>query len=164
MAGNPARSRRYATPPYGETSEAIYLTQGFVYENSEAAEARFKGETDGFIYARYASPTTTCSKSACACWKALKTPAHLLRAWPPSPPPSCVSCAPATISLPARAPFGSCRWVVETPAPKYGIECTLIDGRDLGNWEKGNPAKHQAGCFSSKARPIRHSKWWISPA
>ena len=43
--------------PYGETSEAIYLTQGFVYENSAAAEARFKGETEGFIYARYASPT-----------------------------------------------------------------------------------------------------------
>ncbi|WP_407829823.1 PLP-dependent transferase, partial [Staphylococcus aureus] len=35
----------------------------------------------------------------------------------------------------ARALFGSCRWVVETLAPKYGIECTLIDGRDLGNWE-----------------------------
>ena len=42
---------------YGETSEAIYLTQGFVYDTSEAAEARFKGETDGFIYARYGSPT-----------------------------------------------------------------------------------------------------------
>lgn len=42
---------------YGETSEAIYLTQGFVYETSEAAEARFKGETEGFIYARYGSPT-----------------------------------------------------------------------------------------------------------
>ena len=43
--------------PYGETSEAIFLTQGFVYESSEAAEARFKGENDGYIYARYGSPT-----------------------------------------------------------------------------------------------------------
>ena len=42
---------------HAETSEAIFLTQGFVYESSEAAEARFKGETDGFIYARYGSPT-----------------------------------------------------------------------------------------------------------
>ena len=42
---------------YGETSEAIFLTQGFVYDSSEAAEARFKGETEGFIYARYGSPT-----------------------------------------------------------------------------------------------------------
>ena len=42
---------------HAETSEAIFLTQGFVYETSEAAEARFKGETEGFIYARYGSPT-----------------------------------------------------------------------------------------------------------
>ncbi|MGO4842280.1 PLP-dependent transferase, partial [Rhizobiaceae sp. 2RAB30] len=42
---------------FGETSEAIYLTQGFVYDSSEAAEARFKGEEPGFIYSRYANPT-----------------------------------------------------------------------------------------------------------
>ena len=42
---------------FGETSEAIYMTQGFVYDSSEAAEARFKGEEDGFIYSRYANPT-----------------------------------------------------------------------------------------------------------
>ena len=42
---------------HGETAEAIFLTQGFVYDTSAAAEARFKGETDGFIYARYGSPT-----------------------------------------------------------------------------------------------------------
>jgi len=42
---------------FGETSEAIYLTQGFVYASSEAAEARFKGEDPGFIYSRYANPT-----------------------------------------------------------------------------------------------------------
>ena len=42
---------------FGETSEAIYMTQGFVYDNSEAAEARFKGEEPGFIYSRYANPT-----------------------------------------------------------------------------------------------------------
>ena len=42
---------------HGETSEAIFLTQGYVYETAEAAEARFKGETPGFIYSRYANPT-----------------------------------------------------------------------------------------------------------
>ena len=42
---------------FGETSEAMYLTQGFVYDSAEAAEARFKGEEDGFIYSRYANPT-----------------------------------------------------------------------------------------------------------
>ena len=42
---------------HGETSEALFLTQGFVYESAEAAEARFKGENPGFIYSRYANPT-----------------------------------------------------------------------------------------------------------
>ena len=39
---------------FGETSEAIFLTQGFVYPSAEAAEARFNGEDPGFIYSRYA--------------------------------------------------------------------------------------------------------------
>ena len=43
---------------FGETSEALFLTQGFVYDSAEAAEARFKGEEPGFIYSRYANPTT----------------------------------------------------------------------------------------------------------
>ena len=43
---------------FGETSEALFLTQGFVYDTAEAAEARFKGEEPGFIYSRYANPTT----------------------------------------------------------------------------------------------------------
>ena len=42
---------------FGETSEAMYLTQGYVYETAQAAEARFKGEEPGFIYSRYANPT-----------------------------------------------------------------------------------------------------------
>ena len=44
--------------PFGETSEALYLTQGFVYDNAEACEARFKGEDPGFVYSRYSNPTT----------------------------------------------------------------------------------------------------------
>jgi O-succinylhomoserine sulfhydrylase len=49
--GGTARSQ------FGETSEALYLTQGFIYDSAEAAEARFKGENPGFIYSRYANPT-----------------------------------------------------------------------------------------------------------
>jgi O-succinylhomoserine sulfhydrylase len=121
---------------YGETSEAIFLTQGFVYDSSEAAEARFKGETEGFIYARYGSPTNDMFEKrmcllegaedgrATASGMAAVTAAIL-----------CQLKAGDHI-VAARALFGSCRWVVETLAPKYGIECTLIDGKDLSNWEK----------------------------
>ncbi|UVC07617.1 O-succinylhomoserine sulfhydrylase [Rhizobium sp. TH2] len=121
---------------YGETSEAIFLTQGFVYENSAAAEARFKGETDGFIYARYGSPTNDMfEKRMCLLENAEDARATASGMAAVTAAILCQLKAGDHI-VAARALFGSCRWVVETLAPKYGIECTLIDGKDLANWEK----------------------------
>jgi O-succinylhomoserine sulfhydrylase len=121
---------------YGETSEAIYLTQGFVYDTSAAAEARFKGESEGFIYARYGSPTNDMfEKRMCALEGAEDARATASGMAAVAAAILCQLRAGDHI-VAARALFGSCRWVVETLAPKYGIECTLIDGRDLGNWEK----------------------------
>ena len=121
---------------HGETAEAIFLTQGFVYENSAAAEARFKGETDGFIYARYASPTNDMfEKRMCLLEGAEDARATASGMAAVSAAILCQLKAGDHI-VAARALFGSCRWVVETLAPRYGIECTLVDGRDLANWEK----------------------------
>ena len=121
---------------FGETSEAIYLTQGFVYDTSEAAEARFKGETDGFIYARYGSPTNDMfEKRMCALEGAEDARATASGMAAVSAAILCQLKAGDHI-VAARALFGSCRWVVETLAPKYGIECTLVDGRFVENWEK----------------------------
>lgn len=123
--------------PYGETSEAIYLTQGFVYENSEAAEARFKGETEGYIYARYGSPTNDMfEKRMCLLEGAEEARAMASGMAAVAAAILCQVKAGDHI-LAARALFGSCRWVIETLAPKYGVEFTLVDGRDLKNWEAG---------------------------
>ncbi|MDX1101976.1 O-succinylhomoserine sulfhydrylase [Sinorhizobium medicae] len=120
---------------YGETSEAIFLTQGFVYDTSEAAEARFKGETDGYIYARYGSPTNDMfEKRMCMLEGAEDARATASGMAAVSAAILCKVKAGDHI-VAARALFGSCRWVVETLAPKYGVECTLVDGRDLKNWE-----------------------------
>jgi len=121
---------------HGETAEAIFLTQGFVYDTSAAAEARFKGETDGFIYARYASPTNDMfEKRMCLLEGAEDARATASGMAAVTAAILCQLKAGDHI-VAARALFGSCRWVVETLAPKYGIECTLVDGRDLANWEK----------------------------
>ncbi|MCQ4631386.1 O-succinylhomoserine sulfhydrylase [Shinella sp. CPCC 100929] len=121
---------------HGETAEAIFLTQGFVYDTSAAAEARFKGETDGFIYARYGSPTNDMfEKRMCLLEGAEDARATASGMAAVTAAILCQLKAGDHI-VAARALFGSCRWVVETLAPKYGIECTLIDGRDLANWEK----------------------------
>ncbi|MGF0537465.1 O-succinylhomoserine sulfhydrylase [Agrobacterium sp. ES01] len=121
---------------YGEVSEAIFLTQGFVYDNSAAAEARFKGEDDGFIYARYGSPTNDmfekrmCMLEGAEDARATASGMAAITA--------AIMCQLKTGDhiVAARALFGSCRWVVETLAPRYGIDCTLVDGRDLANWEE----------------------------
>ena len=121
---------------YGETSEAIFLTQGFVYQSAEAAEARFKGEDPGFIYSRYANPTNDMfEKRMCLMEGADDARATASGMAAVSAALLCQLRAGDHV-VAARALFGSCRWVVETLMPQFGIETTLIDGRDLGNWER----------------------------
>jgi O-succinylhomoserine sulfhydrylase len=121
---------------FGETSEAMYLTQGYIYESAESAEARFKGEDPGFIYSRYANPTVDMfEKRMCALEGAEDARATASGMAAVSAALLCSAKAGDHI-VAARALFGSCRWVVETLAPKYGIECTLVDGTDIANWEK----------------------------
>lgn len=121
---------------YGETSEAIFLTQGFVYESSEAAEARFKGETEGYIYARYGSPTNDMFEKRMCLLEGAEDARAMASGMAAVTAAILCQLKAGDHIVAARALFGSCRWVVETLAPKYGIECTLIDGKDLANWEK----------------------------
>jgi len=121
---------------FGETSEAIYLTQGYIYDSAEAAEARFKGEEPGFIYSRYANPTVDMfEKRMCALEGAEDARATASGMAAVTAAILCSLKAGDHI-VAARALFGSCRWVVETLAPRYGIACTLVDGREIANWEK----------------------------
>ncbi|SOE18088.1 O-succinylhomoserine sulfhydrylase [Hoeflea halophila] len=120
---------------FGETSEAIFLTQGFVYDSAEAAEARFKGEDPGFIYSRYANPTNDMfEKRMCAMEGAEDARATASGMAAISAALLCQLKAGDHV-VSARALFGSCRWVVETLLPRYGVESTLVDGRDLTNFE-----------------------------
>jgi O-succinylhomoserine sulfhydrylase len=121
---------------FGETSEAMYLTQGYVYDTAEAAEARFKGEEPGFIYSRYANPTVDMfEKRMCALEGAEDARATASGMAAVTAALLCSAKAGDHI-VAARALFGSCRWVVETLAPRYGIEATLVDGTKIENWEK----------------------------
>ena len=121
---------------FGETSEALFLTQGFVYDSAEAAEARFKGEADGFIYSRYANPTVEMfEKRMCALERAEDARATASGMAAVTSAIGCQVKAGDHI-VAARALFGSCRWVVETLMPRYGVECSLVDGRDLDAWKK----------------------------
>src|SRR6188508_1550434 len=121
---------------YGETSEALFLTQGFVYDTAEQCEARFKGEEPGFLYSRFSNPNISMferrmielegaeAARATATGMAAVTTAIL---------------APLKAGdhvVAAKAMFGSCRYVVEDLLPRYGISSTLVDGLDLDQWQK----------------------------
>lgn len=138
---------------HGETSEAMYLTQGFIYDSAEAAEARFKGEDDGFIYSRYANPTVDMfEKRMCALEGAEDARATASGMAAVSAALLCqVKSGEHVVA--ARALFGSCRWVVETLMPQYGIETTLIDGTDLANWQKAVQPNTTAFFLESPTNP-----------
>ena len=121
---------------FGEMSEAIFLTQGYVYETAEAAEARFKGEAPGFIYSRYANPTVEMfEKRMCALEGAEDARATASGMAAVAGAILCGLRAGDHI-VAARALFGSCRWIIETLAPRYGIGFTLVDGTDMADWER----------------------------
>jgi O-succinylhomoserine sulfhydrylase len=121
---------------YGETSEAMFLTQGYVYDSAEQCEARFKGEDPGYIYSRYSNPTIAMFErrmieleGAEACRSTATGMAAVTTA----------VLAPLRTGdhvVAAKALFGSCRYVVEDLLPRYGIGCTLVDGLDLEQWKR----------------------------
>jgi O-succinylhomoserine sulfhydrylase len=119
---------------FGETSEALFLTQGYVYENSAQAEARFKGEDDGYQYSRFANPTVTMFEQRIADFEG----AEAARA-------TATGMAAVTLAMmgqvragdhivASKAIFGSCLYVMEDYLPRYGVSSTIIDGRNLDEW------------------------------
>jgi len=121
---------------FGEMSEAIFLTQGYVYPTAEAAEARFKGEEPGFIYSRYANPTVAMFEQRMCALEGAEDARATASGMAAVAAAVLCSLKAGDHIIAARAVFGSCRWIVETLAPKYGIEATMVDGREIANWEK----------------------------
>src|ERR1044072_1371317 len=120
---------------FGETSESLLLTQGYVYESSAQAERRFKNEDPGYQYSRFANPTVAMFEARMAAFEG----AQAARA-------TATGMAAVTVALlgqvkegdhgaAAKQMFGSCRYVVEDFLPRYGVASTLIDGTDLTQWK-----------------------------
>lgn len=128
--------------PFGETSEALYLTSGYAYESAEQAEARFLGEDNGYQYSRFGNPTVRSFERRML---ALETDG-LANADAYDARATATGMAAVTAAMmgylqagdhvvSARALFGSCRYIVETLLPRFGVETTLIDGCDPEAWE-----------------------------
>ena len=136
---------------YGEVAEAIFLTQGFVYDSAEQAEARFvEAGEDEFIYARYGNPTVRMFEDRIAALEGTED------AFATASGMAAVNGALTSMLkagdhvVSARALFGSCLYVLEDVLGRFGVEVTFVDGTDLDAWRAARPPGHQARC-SSKA-------------
>ena len=125
-----------ARTPHGETSEALFLTSGFVYDSAEQAEDTFTGATTHYQYSRFGNPTVAVLEArlagiegAEAC-RATATGMAAVHA-------AMLSHLKAGDRVVAsRALFGSCHWIVSTLLPRYGISSEFVDGADLDAWSK----------------------------
>ncbi len=138
---------------HGETSEALYLTQGFVYDSAESAEARFKGDEPGFIYSRYANPTVHMFEQRMCLLEAAEDARATASGM--AAVSSAIGCQlkAGDHIVAAKALFGSCRWVVEKLMPSYGIGCTLVDGKDIEAWKKAVRPKTRVFFLESPTNP-----------
>ncbi len=121
---------------FGETSEALYLTQGYVYESAEAAEARFNGDEEGYVYSRYANPTVSMFEERMCIMEDAEAARGTASGMAAVTAAIACQLEAGDHIIAARALFGSCRWVVEKQMPKFGIECTLVDGKDINAWKE----------------------------
>jgi O-succinylhomoserine sulfhydrylase len=139
---------------FGETAEALYLTQSFVYDTAEAADARFAGNDPGYIYSRYGNPTVAMFEQrlalvegaeACRATASGMAAVHLaltglLRA--------------GDHVVAGKALFGSCRWILNSWGPRFGIETTFVDASDTAAWKAAMRPNTKVAFIESPANPL----------
>ena len=138
---------------FKETSEAIFLNSGFVYDSAEQAEAIFKGDQTGFQYTRYANPTVEMFEQRLAlldgseaCFATASGMAAVFGSM------MCQLKAGDHV-VSASALFGSCRYILNDILPKFGIEVSFIDGKNINEWKKNIRKNTKIFFFESPSNP-----------
>ena len=138
---------------FAETSEAIFLTQGFVYPDAEAAEARFKGEDPGFVYSRYANPTVAMFEERMCLLEGAEAALGTASGMAAVTASLLCDLSAGDHVVASRALFGSCDYVVAQLLPRFGIASTLVDGTDLDAWRAAVRPETRAFFLETPANP-----------
>ena len=139
--------------PYDETSEALFMTSGFVYDEAAAAEAAFAQDGSRYVYSRYRNPTVAMFEDrlrliegAQACRATASGMAAVFAAL------LCRLRAGQRV-VASRALFGSCHYILAELLPRWGIEIVFVDGRDLAAWEAALAGGAAAAFCESPSNP-----------
>lgn len=140
---------------FEETSEALYLTSGYVYASAAEAEATFRGESDHYTYSRFSNPTVTAFgerlrliEGAEACFPTATGMAAVFNSLL-----ALVRAGDRVVA--ARSLFGSCFAILDDLLPRWGITTEFVDGHDLGQWEKALATPARAVFFESPSNPMQ---------
>ena len=138
---------------FGETSEALFLTQGYVYDTAEQCEARFKGEDPGYIYSRYSNPTIAMFERRMIELEGAEAGRSTATGMAAVTTAILAPLKAGDHVVAAKAMFGSCRYVVEDLLPRYGIASTLVDGLDLDQWQRAMRPNTRSFFLESPTNP-----------
>ena len=139
---------------YGEVSEALFLTQGFVYASAEAAEARFlSAGRDEFVYARYGNPTVAMFEDRMAALEGTEDAFATASGMAAVSGALMAACRAGDRVVAARALFGSCLYVLEQVLGRYGVEVAFVDGTDLDAWRAAITPGTRAVFFETVSNP-----------
>jgi len=138
---------------FNETSEALYMSSGYVYDSAEEAEAAFAGDKDRYIYSRYANPTLSMLEErlallegAEACTSTASGMAAVFAA---------LTCQveAGDYVVASRALFGSCLYIITDILPRLGIETRVVDGTNLSEWEEALKRKTKCVFLETPTNP-----------
>jgi O-succinylhomoserine sulfhydrylase len=140
---------------FNETSEALYLTSGFVYDSAEAAEAAFAGESDRFVYSRYGNPTVRAFEERIAriegAEAAFATGSGMAAVWVALA--ALLGNGDRVVS--SRSLFGSCFVILDEILPRFGVETVFVDGPDLEQWQAALAEPTTAVFFETPSNPMQ---------
>ncbi|GAA6140439.1 O-succinylhomoserine sulfhydrylase [Hydrogenophaga sp. 5NK40-0174] len=120
---------------YGENSEALYLTSGYVQPSAQSSADRFAGDEDGFTYGRYGNPTVASFEQRLAAMEGA---------------PACISTASGMSAILmmcmgllkagdhvicSHSMFGSTIKLIGTDLAKFGVESTFVSQTDTAAWK-----------------------------
>jgi O-succinylhomoserine sulfhydrylase len=138
-----------------ETSEALFLTQGYVYASAAEAEGAFAGDVEHFVYSRYGNPTVSIFEErlrllegAPACFATATGMAAVFNALA-----AFLRAGDRVVA--SRALFGSCFVILDELLPRWGVHCDFVDGHELGQWERALATPARAVFFESPSNPMQ---------
>lgn len=121
---------------FGETSEAIFMNSGFCYDSAETAESRFNGEAPGFVYSRYSNPTLAMLEERLRLLEGAEQACVVASGMAAVFASIACQVRPGEHLIASKVLFGSCYYIATQILPRLGVEVTLVDGKNLKEWEQ----------------------------